>query len=244
MDNMSHVDIGELIAKHGTQTIIDLRSSIESQALDCPIDEQFPTRSTKEQLKTGRQKYRVDFTGWNFKWYCVFLECSWYIKIVLCFLMLFGQKRRATYVVGRNILTPMGVPALYKAFVTYCHTEILEALTIFLYPENYPIHIHCTQGKDRTGVLVCFLMCIAGVPHDTIVRDYALTQLGMAPLRDEMLEETKRAGLSEEFVDSPPQNMREFLDFLVEQYGSVEAYLNLVGFNQEKRNRVRQIICE
>ncbi|KAF7722182.1 hypothetical protein EC973_003562 [Apophysomyces ossiformis] len=154
-----------------------------------------------------------------------------------------GNKKRASYIVSKKILAPMGVPALYRGFVTYCHAEIREALTLFLYPENYPIHIHCTQGKDRTGILVCFLMLIAGVPRDIIVRDYALTQLGLNPIRSAMLEEVKSAGLSEEFANALPESINQFLDFLTETYGSVEAYLDIVGFDKDKRDRVRQIIC-
>ena len=35
-----------------------------------------------------------------------------------------------------------------------------------------PALIHCTAGKDRTGVLVALLLTLAGVPHDAIVADY------------------------------------------------------------------------
>lgn len=35
-----------------------------------------------------------------------------------------------------------------------------------------PALVHCTAGKDRTGVLVALLLTLIGVPHDAIVADY------------------------------------------------------------------------
>lgn len=37
--------------------------------------------------------------------------------------------------------------------------------------------------------------------------------------------------------------MRDFLEFLTDKYGSVEGYLDTIGFGPELRDRVRQIIC-
>jgi len=35
--------------------------------------------------------------------------------------------------------------------------------------------VHCAAGKDRTGVVVALALAVAGVGHDDIVADYALT---------------------------------------------------------------------
>lgn len=37
--------------------------------------------------------------------------------------------------------------------------------------------------------------------------------------------------------------MRDFLTFLAEKYGSVDQYLDTIGFGPELRDRVRSIIC-
>ncbi|KAJ3201780.1 hypothetical protein HDU67_001071 [Dinochytrium kinnereticum] len=39
-----------------------------------------------------------------------------------------------------------------------------------------PCVVHCTAGKDRTGVFVAVLLSFLGVEDDIIVRDYALTE--------------------------------------------------------------------
>lgn len=38
-----------------------------------------------------------------------------------------------------------------------------------------PALVHCTAGKDRTGVLVALLLDLVGVPRDLILDDYELT---------------------------------------------------------------------
>ncbi|KAI7906007.1 protein-tyrosine phosphatase-like protein [Cokeromyces recurvatus] len=137
----------------------------------------------------------------------------------------------------------MGVNRMYKEFATYCKQEIREALMVFVHPENYPIEIHCTQGKDRTGMVSALIMAIAGVPEDIIVNDYAKTQKGLASIYDDMVEEVRKAGLSDDFAQAPPQNMRDLLNFFKSEYGTVDNYLDSIGFTKDLRDRVREIIC-
>lgn len=124
---------------------------------------------------------------------------------MIILLVIFCQRRRAAMLIGERVLTPMGVANMYKRFIDHCQNEIFQAMMIFVDEKNYPVHIHCTQGKDRTGLVSCLLLSIAGVPREIIVRDYAQTQKGLAPIREKMLQELKEAGLSEEFADAPPQ---------------------------------------
>ncbi|KAG2191543.1 hypothetical protein INT47_004666, partial [Mucor saturninus] len=198
---------------------------------------------TTGQGKLIRKKYKVDFAGRNFQRYCVFGSCSLRLKLYLIYLMAFCQRQKASYVVGREVLSPMGVGKMYREFATYCQSEMLAAMMVFTNPDNYPIEVHCTQGKDRTGIVSAFVLTIAGVPQDVIVNDYTKTQKGLAPIYDAMLEEVRRSGLSEDFAQAPASNMRDFLNFLTEKYGSVEGYLDVIGFGPELRDRVRKIIC-
>ena len=41
--------------------------------------------------------------------------------------------------------------------------------------EHYPVILHCTAGKDRTGVATALLLSILGVDRATIEADFALT---------------------------------------------------------------------
>ncbi|KAI4940935.1 hypothetical protein J4E91_011112 [Alternaria rosae] len=48
--------------------------------------------------------------------------------------------------------------------------------------------IHCTAGKDRTGIFFGLLFDFLGVPREQIADEYQLTELGLRPLRDEIVE--------------------------------------------------------
>lgn len=50
-----------------------------------------------------------------------------------------------------------------------------------------PILIHCTAGKDRTGVLCAIILALCGVDDETIANEYSLTEVGLAEFKDELL---------------------------------------------------------
>jgi protein tyrosine/serine phosphatase len=47
--------------------------------------------------------------------------------------------------------------------------------------------IHCTAGKDRTGVFFGLLFDVLGVPHEQIADEYNLTEPGLAVVREEIV---------------------------------------------------------
>lgn len=48
--------------------------------------------------------------------------------------------------------------------------------------------VHCTAGKDRTGVLVALVLKLVGVEDRVIAEEYALTELGLAQWREMIVE--------------------------------------------------------
>lgn len=49
--------------------------------------------------------------------------------------------------------------------------------------------MHCSAGKDRTGVLVMLLLGVAGVEGERVCEEYALTEVG---LEEEWKAEARR----------------------------------------------------
>ena len=45
--------------------------------------------------------------------------------------------------------------------------------------------VHCSAGKDRTGLFFAVLFAFLDVPFDQIATEYNLTELGLQPIRDE-----------------------------------------------------------
>ena len=112
--------------------------------------------------------------------------------------------------------------------------SVAEAFAILTDPACYPAVIHCSVGKDRTGVLVSLLLSALGVDDDDVVADYALSGMGAARLalrlrelcRDDMtaLERFLPALLS-----ADPETMRCFLFKVRDKFGSVPEYLDQLG---------------
>lgn len=55
--------------------------------------------------------------------------------------------------------------------------------TMFLHLANEPskpLIVHCTAGKDRTGVFCALVLSLCGVDDETVAQEYALTDLGLS----------------------------------------------------------------
>ncbi|KAI9000781.1 protein-tyrosine phosphatase-like protein [Trametes punicea] len=104
-----------------------------------------------------------------------------------------------------------------------------------------PCLFHCTAGKDRTGILAAILLELAGVEHEAIARDYALTRVGREPARDMIMKRLSKLPFFATNTDaalnmfsSRAETMYSFLRMLADRYGGVEAYLkNVVGLTDD-----------
>lgn len=70
------------------------------------------------------------------------------------------------------------VPGLHTAYLQFLRqgTATLAAITELLARCELPVLIHCTAGKDRTGIVVAVLMRAVGVSRSAIIVDYRATK--------------------------------------------------------------------
>jgi protein-tyrosine phosphatase len=87
------------------------------------------------------------------------------------------------------------------------------------------IVFHCAAGKDRTGMVAAILLSLAGVDHDTIVHNYAISARYLHPTA------TEGAAQAEAIDDSPPEAIEMFLRALDSKYGGARAYLKRIGLS-------------
>jgi protein tyrosine/serine phosphatase len=103
--------------------------------------------------------------------------------------------------------------------------------------------IHCTQGKDRTGIVVMLALMIIGVPPEAIDYDYQLSDKELQPEKASRLAEIREIGLTEEFGDTAKDMIDKVARHLDTKYGSLDNYLDGIGFGQDKREKLRDILA-
>jgi protein tyrosine/serine phosphatase len=103
--------------------------------------------------------------------------------------------------------------------------------------------VHCFAGKDRTGIIAGLLLRLAGVDHDTIGADYALTADNLRPRWDAWLEETEdeeqRTKLAK-LQHTPAEAMSRVVHEIERRYGDVASYLRAAGLTDEQVDRLRE----
>lgn len=134
----------------------------------------------------------------------------------------FGEKERETFVVTYTEFLEDGRSA-YETIFTYLRDE-----------PNPHCLVHCTAGKDRTGVFACLLLMLLGVDDEVIANDYALTTIGLEPGIEILVERFSAIPVFKENWDgvlnmgsSRAENMIAFMKAFREKYGSVEGYLKV-----------------
>ncbi|RYC61730.1 hypothetical protein CHU98_g4498 [Xylaria longipes] len=48
--------------------------------------------------------------------------------------------------------------------------------------------VHCTAGKDRTGVVIALALSLCGVPDEAVVHEYSLTEIGLRSRLEELVK--------------------------------------------------------
>lgn len=67
-----------------------------------------------------------------------------------------------------------------------------------LHRPDKPFLFHCTAGKDRTGLLAALVLSLAEVDLDYINRDYALTRVGVEPVREFLMQKWRATNPNED----------------------------------------------
>ena len=105
-----------------------------------------------------------------------------------------------------------------------------ELVGLVAEPEQHPVVIHCTAGKDRTGLGAALLLGAVGVDEDVIVEDYALTDQYRSKQRlAEIAPQIEAAGLHLDdlrvLFTAPAETMAITLAHVTERWGGIDGYL-------------------
>jgi protein tyrosine/serine phosphatase len=128
-------------------------------------------------------------------------------------------------------------------------SQLLAALELLAGHGSLPAVVHCTAGKDRTGILVALLLELLGVQREQVVADYAATTENMpgilARIRSSSFFQGNGLAAAPAWIfESDPETMRAFLTWLDAEFGGVERWVTTGGLPQDAVERLRAALLE
>lgn len=125
------------------------------------------------------------------------------------------------------------------------HAELFKQVVSHL---DHPLVIHCSAGKDRTGIVAALLLRLARVDDALIIADYAETDQHLAEYSAQWRSIFQGFGMPDFVIDEmlacPPETMARTLDYLDEQFGSAEEYLLRGGVTSEQIEQFKRAFVE
>jgi len=142
---------------------------------------------------------------------------------------------------------PPDLEGVYRFIVDRRGRAIGSAIKSLAAPGALPALVHCTAGKDRTGIVVAFTLAAIGVSDEIIAADYALSSLYLDPqLTPAIGRISADTGLDEQVTQammaSPPELIMKVLDRARDQAGSVEGYLAHHGVTQAELAALKKVL--
>jgi protein-tyrosine phosphatase len=125
---------------------------------------------------------------------------------------------------------PPELAAIYRYMIDDCGTAIAEAIGRLCADGALPGLVHCTAGKDRTGLVVAIVLEVVGVPDEIIAADYAMSEASLKPGTAEAISRIRAfsvvsRGLDLGVLGASPQVIRDALARIRARSGSVADYL-------------------
>jgi protein-tyrosine phosphatase len=147
----------------------------------------------------------------------------------------------------------------YRLFVrefTPAYAEMLHQITV---GDNRPAVVHCTAGKDRAGLGAAILLWALGVPMETVIDDYLLSNTYRVGWTEQTLDKIRqaaaaRSGVPAESIDLAPVEalfaarrtyMNAALESIDAEYGSLERYIrDGLGLSPEAQEELQESLLE
>ncbi|MCX5205853.1 tyrosine-protein phosphatase [Streptomyces sp. NBC_00237] len=136
---------------------------------------------------------------------------------------------------------------LYADLLDSAGSTFAQVARLVAEPADGAVLVHCTAGKDRTGLAVALVLNAVGVDRDAIVADYALSETHLnGTWADGMMSSVRAMGIEVSpriealITRSPAPVMEETLGRLDSRYGGAASYLTAHGLGEETLQQLRR----
>ncbi len=147
--------------------------------------------------------------------------------------LMFGSERRMDYVAES-----------YQAYREYATNYLPQLKALFRHisnPENLPILIHCSAGKDRTGVVTSLIQMVLGVSVETVMDDYLKTNGNLRAYTEDVFRQLSKLGyfgvpwkrLYIPLFDARADFLNAALEQIKEEFGAIDEWFRRgLGFTE------------
>jgi protein-tyrosine phosphatase len=142
--------------------------------------------------------------------------------------------------------TPTTLLEWYCLYLETCQEQIRLILEVIAQniESHAPVVVHCSAGKDRTGLIIALLLGLVNVPVAIIADDYALSAAYLSPITTEWRKQAQAKGEDmEQFereVESKSETIVWVFAYLAKRYQGVRNYLAVIGLTPEQINSLEQ----
>lgn len=232
-----------MLTKSNLQTIIDFRDEREakkdagSRRLLVHFKEHDNT-GTPSSSKSDKTLIRSPFVETHKMARTLLSRMSW-IEVLDVFIkytggLVFHNSSVAKKNAQSSIISKMngvGLHGLYEFILKNSGNQIRATLQVCCDRSRHPILLHCSHGKDRTGVITALILGLLDAPRELILRDYNLSELhGLSPTGQAHFVQVPEMD-PVLWGSAPKWAMQATLDFLERDYGSIPNYLCSIGFD-------------
>jgi protein-tyrosine phosphatase len=146
--------------------------------------------------------------------------------------------------IGKTELPPLG--QLYEEMVEHGSETIRALFELLTDDATYPAVVHCTVGKDRTGVAVALVLRTLGVDDQTIATDFSLTERAIDRIaaKLEANRAPEAAPIRQDLLSSDMAIMLGFLQVIDARFGGTEQVLRDSGVPLGAREQLRDLLLE
>jgi hypothetical protein len=125
---------------------------------------------------------------------------------------------------------PSSIEALYLQMLESV-PHLLASFVAVAANSAGPLLVHCTAGKDRTGVSVAVLLLAGGVEPGAVVADYTATAANMSALLDRLrgLGRRLRIDSDSELLRAPATAITAVVETLAGWPGGPQAWVEAHG---------------
>lgn len=147
---------------------------------------------------------------------------------------------------------PVSLESVYRHMVDDRGPQLAAAVRALVdAAPGRAVLVHCTAGKDRTGLVIALALAAVGVDRQEVVDDYAATAAHLVgPWAQRMLAGLTERGLeaTPEIVElvtaSPASLLNGLLDRIEAEHGSIGGYLRSHGLTGDELARLRAALVD